>query len=748
MKALIKLSLVIVLIAFAVASTGFLIPSLSQTTVSPLDNAQWDNIEINFNETISDLTEAKFIFYIKQNYSSTGIKINLEDIINQTNFPITDLKNMKFFTRENITFNESIHSLNCSEVNATTGNGTIVTTKTCSANYITKESWRWDWEEAKDFTFQNNIPSQTSKSFAKVITIPKIADQDEFSNNGTKWFQLTVRTPITNYLGGWGSTLAFTVKLSDADDGIEKHPFQNTSFDKRIPVSQNRYQTNESIEFFLNNASGFLIADVNTASGCKDIVVTNGTDGTSATVRNFQIPVCNSTHVSVIYLFNETGLDTATNSSSYVYYKNNTPVSSRNITMRYLKDDFVSNSTGNYTIGGGGYSWVANCGTKTGCIKVDVAGPISGISSRGTTNFAQTMSGNQPTENIIGWNELRSDIVSGGVGAGIGYGLNKVLPSTFVQPKFEYTSPVKSTSLNSLSSSLYSTMKVTTTQTVNKFNTLVQELSINIVEKVGGTLTNSYNKPLNNYFDGHFYNDGSFWSPITNILSSIGGLFGGVKLVENNKKNTGFKNSTFKRFMRYLIYGSLTLTIGGSILSFLTELREVFIVVSLGFLGFAIFFVVFIVRTMRTYYLSFKNKLTIIRTVKKKDTVKYYYLVFSEIIKIIGYVYITLFIIGMPFALLFNFPFIVFTSILIAIGLIVVVSISFIYFLIRKPELVILEIKQNMWIIIATIIFSLLTSLSKISDKITIFDYIVFAVITVGIFWGVSWVLAKLMRSK
>jgi hypothetical protein len=204
----------------------------------PLDNVDWNNMEIKFTK-VTFGAEPEVYGYVRQNYSSTGVKINVEHIINQTS--ILNLVAGAFFTRElkNFTVSSSVETC-FSPINVTNiPNNSYVLQPNCSSVSETHITQRWVDEEAKDFLFVKNLTNNRAKSVASLLTIPKITDLDEFGNNGTKQFKLKVKPIITLTKGsGWGYSFAYTLAVTDTDETREFHPLVNTSY---------AFQTNESI---------------------------------------------------------------------------------------------------------------------------------------------------------------------------------------------------------------------------------------------------------------------------------------------------------------------------------------------------------------------------------------------------------------------------------------------------------------------------------------------------------------------
>lgn len=336
-KAAVKFGLGVTFFAAVITFAVFLLPTLSQTAAATLDTVQWSNIEINFNQTISSLTEQTFIFSVKQSYSPAGIKVNLTNIVNETSFPITDLKDLRFFTRENITYNETIKlgnsfveginhtNLNLKVLDAdnlliTNANSTTTllpkskvfsyfesnangwyTDNITQPVFGTIAKWKWDWVETKNLILTKESVNEKATSSATVVTIPGNLDADEYGNHGTKWFKLVVKTPISRTPDGWGSSGLFAIGITDASLTKEYHPTWSTSY---------AYKSQEQINMSGSSATNFPY-------------LINGTDGTlPATNTGFNSLNGNCGRQQIVWgIVNGTG-SASSNSTNYLYYNN------------------------------------------------------------------------------------------------------------------------------------------------------------------------------------------------------------------------------------------------------------------------------------------------------------------------------------------------------------------------------------------------------------------------------------------
>jgi len=406
MKGVVKIGLVAATVSFVVTSIGFLIPSLSQTTVSTLDNVQWSNVEINFNQTINSLTEQTFIFYIKQNYSPRGVKVNLSNIINETNFPITNLRDLQFFTRENVTYTvteitysytegSNITGLNMTDLNSflkvSYANSTselisksrvwqfsahpadgwyTVNKSNPIANAVTK--WRWEWGESKNFLFAKE--TNKAQGFAGTITMPGTNDKDEYGNPGTKWFKLVITTPITNRGNGWGSSGLFALAVTDADETKEFHPWWDLSWERKQAITVNTSNNIRDYELRLN-----VTYDSDMQADFDDLRFINASE-------NAELPytIWQKVDASWAEVFVKVNLTNANGTQLYMYYNNTLASTTRNnFTTFDLYDDFNSLDT---TI----WNTTTNARVNAGYLILDTASSNKNMMSARNFSLNQT----------------------------------------------------------------------------------------------------------------------------------------------------------------------------------------------------------------------------------------------------------------------------------------------------------------------------------------------------------------------
>ena len=199
-----------------------------------LSEVDWSNIKVNFTKVEESLNKQIFYFYIQQNYSNKGIKMDLGTLINETNFPTSKLEDIRMWTRENktyqdrvvdhydnITYNETVYSNQ-------TGQNETVTEWRLEPVYKNVTKAHWIWEEAKQFYFKDE--KDKVSGYAGTITIPDLSDVDEMGRSGSKMFKVAVDTPIVETSGGWGSSGLFAVNLTDNSSSKIIHPWWNSSW--------------------------------------------------------------------------------------------------------------------------------------------------------------------------------------------------------------------------------------------------------------------------------------------------------------------------------------------------------------------------------------------------------------------------------------------------------------------------------------------------------------------------------------
>ncbi len=393
MKALVKVGLAAITISFVIGIAGFLISSLSQTGGSALDDVEWGNIEINFNKSYNSITYQEFEFYIKQNYSPTGLKVNISNIVNETNFGINDLNRIEFYTREKVSYNYDRVSFTYSEGSNNTGlnitnsddnyirvsylNGTSVDiSKSNIWNFKehSSDGWytlnrsnpvteiltadKWVWEEAKDAVLNKNLEIEKVTTRPSTITIPASNETDEYGNPGTKWFKVVIHTPIEYHNGGWGSKGSFAVRLDDANNGYEKHPPWDGSWEKRkdITMTNSIDAQNFVVEYNLTWETGM-------NSNFSDIRFVNASE-------NEELPftIWGKKDGSWAYGFVRMNL-TSSGIQGYLYFNNpSASYGGNNYTVFDFYDDFNGNAldasrwnvSTSVTVSSGNARWNAN----------------------------------------------------------------------------------------------------------------------------------------------------------------------------------------------------------------------------------------------------------------------------------------------------------------------------------------------------------------------------------------------------
>lgn len=163
-----------------------------------------------------------------------------------------------------------------------------------------------------------------------------------------------------------------------------------------------------------------------------------------------------------------------------------------------------------------------------------LAGPTGGIASRTATNFLEVTApvlaptaGGRPTENVFGLKETFTDVLSGGIGAGAGYGLSKILPP--ISYEFKYATSVQTSSFESLSASLYT--EPSFVASTNVLNIMANKFTSGIAKKVVSDYTtnifNDFEKQNSqpNICGGYTPTKSYFGSTVSNPFSSALGGF-------------------------------------------------------------------------------------------------------------------------------------------------------------------------------------------------------------------------------
>ena len=203
-----------------------------------------------------------------------------------------------------------------------------------------------------------------------------------------------------------------------------------------------------------------------------------------------------------------------------------------------------------------------------------------------------------------------------------------------------------------------------------------------------------------------------------------------------------YKKSKLNKVINYAVNISTVLILIGGFLYLLTSLQAVFVLFAIGFIGLLLtIFIAMLLYVKRNYRTLNRKIFPIIE--KTQNKIEFYYFKVGRLLEI---VFIISIIILIPFAAIAVFynNYLILLPIVVGIFAIIIASFIFtVYFFIKKRELIIKDIKQSLWIVIATIIFIILTGLGRISKELTIFDYVILGVFAVCIYLVICWILSK-----
>jgi len=164
-----------------------------------------NDYDVTFEHTTKSLTYQEFIITV-QNLQTIKRDINISTIIDNTNFPIENLKNIEFYEWKNISHLITVDDYeDCIKEVCINGTETVECNNELSSCFVgshVEEQYYYDWKRAKAQFFK-----QTANQYKEnmgIINIPKYNEQEE--NSGTKIFKLIIKTPITETSNGYGSS--------------------------------------------------------------------------------------------------------------------------------------------------------------------------------------------------------------------------------------------------------------------------------------------------------------------------------------------------------------------------------------------------------------------------------------------------------------------------------------------------------------------------------------------------------------
>lgn len=297
MKALVKLGLVVLLVAFAVASIGFLIPALSQTTITQ------NYFSVKWTPIYQGLSHFEYEIEVQNLDSNLNRDFDLSVFFSNTSFPFGQIKNIEIKEWKGVNKTYPVYGI---ETVAKTCQNLQNISYDCSFNKTVQTGTQLrstaSWKPTKmGLVAQGDI----TKASYGLMNIPKLGSApkiDDFgtvvTDNGVKKFRISFDMPIVKTTDGWGSK--GTVGIIDEITGNIYHPdwFSNYQNRKQQQVNQTGNIALTNLQYMVNGTTGFNIAcsgsqfvwsldnvtSSNTTTNylyyndCNDYVVVNGSN--------------------------------------------------------------------------------------------------------------------------------------------------------------------------------------------------------------------------------------------------------------------------------------------------------------------------------------------------------------------------------------------------------------------------------------------------------------------------------------
>ncbi len=265
MKAVVKVSLIALAVAFLVISLGFIIPFLSESTIADGMQAGTENFKITYNVITEDVTGTGIVYtpqcfecHLPINFSYSGStapdsvniplskfthtwnKINQSDDISLTGISIL----------VNKTFVSEFNNITTICENQTAVNETNYSECVYENNPYQVQGWRWEWESlSSDLTFEKN-----------------------------KWYVIDYIAERTPRLGGYASDLIPSINSVELSNlaWFNSSYHQRTNFTVFVPSSTIAYiSANTTVVIPINWDTATEISEGQLNSNGSDLTIVN-----------------------------------------------------------------------------------------------------------------------------------------------------------------------------------------------------------------------------------------------------------------------------------------------------------------------------------------------------------------------------------------------------------------------------------------------------------------------------------------
>ena len=241
------------------------------TNVQPV-SAPTDNWSVNWTLVQDGIIHKTYDISV-QNLTDANMNVLLSSIFDNTSFNISQLRNVAFYEWKAVPENYTYWYDN--ENSPIYDNWGVV----IRYNQYSKvfEVMKCQWKPCKMWSFQQTVNERTENYGS--INIPKLGSKEKWDNfgvlednNGTKRFRLEFDVPITASTGGWGSSGRIALGL----DGTEYHPWWDSNWDYRAPITLTTHPDNYQIKLVLDKVDNL---GSNCLNNFQDLRFTENDDG-------------------------------------------------------------------------------------------------------------------------------------------------------------------------------------------------------------------------------------------------------------------------------------------------------------------------------------------------------------------------------------------------------------------------------------------------------------------------------------
>jgi len=296
-----------------------------------------------------------------RNLQDSSDNINLKTILNETNFDINKLKNLKFFEYKSEEIIKDTYEKVCNPFDYIDGNGTKRIDNNCtnivSGNYI-EEIWKW---KKKSLLITDKEGKKELRNTFEQFNIQKAKQEKD-----TKKFRMCFDTPIQETKDGWGNSGTIYLKLNEELFYDKTHSsWWNSNWDRKRKINITELSGNYLINYSVKLNITY---DSDMQSDFDDL---RFTDSSESNEFNYWIEDKENDNYANVWVFVDNLLPNI-NTSIYMYYGNAGANSESNKSKSFLLyDDFVGDL--NTNVWNSSQVWYA--GERSGIYAVDCYDP-------------------------------------------------------------------------------------------------------------------------------------------------------------------------------------------------------------------------------------------------------------------------------------------------------------------------------------------------------------------------------------